>query len=108
MLVASSTLVIGMLGPKYLLTRPSNTACWFLLATLVVGVIGPSVSDCRHLDMGARLTLIWGSMLPSALERCSLCASRVVFAWGWHVPSVLGAVLPRRWPCEMVYTVCLM
>ena len=96
----------ALLGPKYLFTRSIHAACWFLLATLVVRVVGPSVSDCCHLDMGARGTLIWGPMLPLALERCSLCAWHMVFAWGWRVPSVLGAVLLRHWPRKMAYIVC--
>ena len=66
---------------------------------LIVDVLGPSVSNCCHLDVGARGTFIWGPMLPSALEQCSLCAWHMVFAWGvaralcaWSgAPSALAA-----------------
>ena len=67
----------------------------------------------------ARGTFIWAPMLSSALERCSLCAWHIVFAWGvaralraWSgAPSALAAliqyILFEHWSWVLLSPMCL-
>ena len=90
MLVASATLVIGIVGPKV----PLHTTCSYSML-----VFACYIGHWHYWDMRARGTFIWGPMLPSALERCSLRAWHMVFACGvaralcaWSgAPSALAA-----------------
>ena len=90
MLVASATLVTGIIGPKV----PLHKTCSYSML-----VFACYIGHWHYWDMLARGTFIWGPMLPSALERCSLCAWHMVFACGvaralcaWSgAPSALAA-----------------